>query len=157
MRDDKWLFQKLDEVWDNHFNDIPQDNDVKIIWGKRARGRLGSIKLGISNQGPVTRGKNHPVTIITINSLFKDPVIPEYVVLGTIAHELVHYAHGFNSPLEQRYKTPHAGGIIHKELRDRGLEEVHKLQKKWIRECWRDYIMQNFPPKTKKRVIIRWI
>jgi len=44
MRDDGWLFQKLDEIWDGHFSDIPQNNDVVIKFGRKARQRLGSIK-----------------------------------------------------------------------------------------------------------------
>lgn len=153
MRDEKWLFQKLDEVWDNHFPDVPQENDVQIIWGKRARTRLGSIRQ-IPSTGPIKT--KHPTTLITINSLFKDKNIPEYVVMGTIAHELAHYAHGFNSPLEQKYQTPHAGGIIHKELKARGLEKIHRNQKRWLKENWKNYILREFPPK-KRKVIIRWI
>lgn len=152
MRDDKWLFSKLDEVWDRYFSDVPQDNEVKIVWGRRARTRLGSIK-----QDPRSR---HKETIITINSLFRDQKIPEYVVLGTIAHELSHYAHGFNSPLSQKYGTPHAGGVVRHELRRRGLEAVEKKQKRWLKENWRSYITDNFPPAAKRnrrRVVIKWI
>jgi hypothetical protein len=153
MRDDKWLFEKLDEVWDNYFSDVPQDNDVRIVWGRRARTRLGSIKPGEKRGG-------HRETIITINSLFKDKFIPEYVILGTIAHELTHYAHGFHSPIEQKFATPHAGGIIHQELHQRGLGDLHKKQKKWLKENWREYVLKKMkPPKRRKRrkVIIKWI
>jgi hypothetical protein len=153
MRDDKWLFAKLDEVWDTYFPDVPQDNDVKIVWGRRARNRLGSIKNGDCRQ------RTHPETIITINSLFKDPKIPEDVVVGTIAHELAHYAHGFNSPLERKYQTPHAGGIVTRELKSRGLEKVFKHQKKWLKENWENYLTEKYPRKrrVRRRVIIKWI
>lgn len=170
MRDDKWLFEKLDEVWDKHFPDVPQENDVRIVWGRRARTRLGSIKqvpntkyqlpnkLRINNSS-IQNSNRHPGTIITINSLFKDENIPEYVVLSTIAHELAHYAHGFHSPLEQKYATPHAGGIIHAELRERGLGELEKKQKSWLKLNWREYILKNLPQKTirrKRRIVIKW-
>jgi hypothetical protein len=145
MRDDKWLFSKLDYVWDQYFSDIPQDNNVKIIWGRRARGRLGSIK-----QGEKVRGE-HPETIITINSLFKDSKIPEYVVLGT---------HGFNSPIERRYSTPHAHGVVTNELKTRGLENIYRSQKRWLKENWRDYVLTAFPAKLQSRkrrkIILRW-
>jgi hypothetical protein len=150
MRDEKWLFEKLDEVWDKYFADVPQDNDVRIIWGRRARTRLGSIKLG------KTSSKGHKETIITINSLFKDKIIPEIVLTSTIAHELAHYAHGFHSPLPKKFETPHAGGIIHKEMEGRGLGSLEKRQKKWLKENWKNYILQNYPPK-KRKVVIRWI
>lgn len=152
MRDDKWLFQKLDEVWDKYFSDVPQDNDVKIVWGRRARTRLGSIRRGQNIKA------KHPETIITINSLFKDGKIPEYVVVGTIAHELTHYAHGFHSPLAQKFITPHAGGVIRKEFFGRGLVEVHKKQKKWLKENWKNYLVSHMPQrKPRRRIVIKWI
>jgi predicted metal-dependent hydrolase len=148
IRDDKWLFSKLDEVWDLYFVDVPQDNDVKIVWGRRARSRLGSIKLA--------SGKKD-LTVITINSLFRDVNIPEFVIQGIIAHELSHYTHGFNSPLERRYRTPHAGGVVTHELRRRGLEEIVRKQKKWLKENWENYLNEKHPRKTKRRVRIKWI
>lgn len=153
MRDDKWLFEKLDEVWDKYFGDVLQENDVRIVWGRRARTRLGSIKKGKNHNG------HYHETIITINKLFQDKEIPEYVVLSTIAHEMAHYAHGFHSPLEQKFDTPHAGGIIHKEMEGRGLAGLEKKAKKWLKENWRGYIMDNYPPKPRKRrrVKLRWI
>ena len=154
-RDDKWLFQKLDEVWDEYFSDVPQDNDIQIVWGRKARQRLGSIK-----QGEKIPGK-HPETIITINSLFKDTYIPEYIVIATIAHELAHYAHGFHSPIEQKYQKPHEGGIVHKELAVRGVDLLEKKQKKWLKENWRVYLDLHLPRKTpvrkKRKIIIKWI
>lgn len=155
MRDEAWLFSKLDEVWDNYFSDVPQENDVRIVWGRRARTRLGSIKAGEKRTG------KHPETIITINSLFKDQKIPEFVVVGTIAHELAHYAHGFHSPLAQKHATPHAGGVIHQELRERNLGSLEKKQKRWLKENWRNYISEKLPPSKsrvrRRRVIIKWI
>jgi hypothetical protein len=153
LRDDKWLFSKLDYVWDQYFPDISQDNNVKIVWGRRARTRLGSIKPGVNFSG------QYPETIITINSLFRDSKIPEYVVLGTIAHELSHYAHGFHSPIERKFATPHAGGVVTSELRTRGLENIYRSQKKWLKENWRTYVMDKFPPKTirkRRKAILRW-
>lgn len=172
MRDDKWLFEKLDEIWDKNFPDVAQDNDVRIVWGRRARNRLGSIKQiphfknQISNK--LQKSKNqkpfsdcHGITVITINALFKDKTIPDYVVCSTIAHELTHYAHGFHSPLEQKYKTPHAGGIIDKEMDERGLEKDRKKAKKWLKENWQNYLIKNFPPspnqRKRRRVIIKWM
>jgi hypothetical protein len=169
MRDEKWLFEKLDEVWDTYFSDVPQDNDVRIVWGRRARSRLGSIKqipntksqasTKIQNtKFKIQNSVSPPATVITINSLFKDEKIPEYIVIGTIAHELAHYAHGFHSPLEQKYATPHAGGIVHKEMSGRGLDNIHKKQKRWLKENWRNYIMDNLPPRPRdsRRVVVKW-
>jgi len=41
QRDDRWLQGMLDETWDRYFADVPQANDVRIIFGRRARRRLG--------------------------------------------------------------------------------------------------------------------
>jgi hypothetical protein len=154
VRDDRWLFAKLDEVWDSYFSDVPQENEVKIVWGRKARNRLGSIKPGEKIKG------RHPDTIITINSLFKDQHIPEFVVLGTIAHELSHYTHGFHSPLDKKFQNPHAGGVVNKELRDRGLDKMLKDQKKWLKDNWENYLSGRYPRttrKARKRVRYRWI
>jgi len=152
MRDDKWLFQQLDDVWETFFSDMTQDNDVRIVWGRRARQRLGSISRDTSNVAG---------TLITINSLFKDENIPDFVVQATIAHELAHYAHGFHSPLERKFEKPHEGGIVHKELDNRGAKKLEQMSKRWLKEHWREYLEKHLPRKApqkrKRRIIIKWI
>lgn len=159
MRDDKWLFQQLDEIWDTFFPDMEQNNDIRIVWGRKARARLGSI-----GQDKIQNLKDkNPGTVITINSLFKDEKIPEFVVQATIAHELAHYAHGFHSPLERKFEKPHEGGIVHKELDDRGAKKLEQMSKRWLKENWRNYLDENYPRKQiqararKRRIIIKWI
>lgn len=150
-RDDKWLFQQLDEVWETFFPDMPQDNDVRIVWGRKARQRLGSISRDKTNDAG---------TLITINSLFKDDQIPEFVVQATIAHELAHYAHGFHSPIERKFDKPHEGGVVHKELDDRGARKLEVMSKKWLKENWREYLEKHMPRKAtvrrKRKIIIKW-
>ena len=148
-RDEAWLQQILDKIWDNYFTDIPQQNDVKITFGRRAKRRLGSISLD---------SKNPETSIITINSIFKATEIPEYVVEATIFHELTHYAHGFSSPLSQAQKHPHAGGVMRREFADRGLLELYQQQKKWLKDNWpqivaREFSVRSVPqPQIKPRV-----
>lgn len=135
LRDNAWLSTLLDETWDTHFADVPQENVVRIEFGRRARNRLGSIKVDPAEPD---------VSVITINGHFKDPAIPEFVVQATVVHELSHYAHGFNSPVEQKYQHPHAGGVMRAEFRERGLEQLFLDQRKWLKEEWRQYLeMQN--------------
>lgn len=158
MRDDTWLFSKLDEIWDQYFSDIPQDNDVVIKFGRKARCRLGSIKQETKTVFDLADKKRK--TIITINGLFRNPVVPEYVVEATIAHELCHYAHGFSSPLEKKYASPHQGGIVTREMKDRGLTEILSKQKKWLKDFWPQYIKEHTrPPKRRRRarIVIKWI
>jgi hypothetical protein len=134
-RDETWLQQMLDKIWDNYFQDVPQANDVRIVFGRKAKRRLGSISLD-----PVD-GKT---SLIVVNSIFKDENIPEFVIEATVFHELTHYAHGFNSPLDQAQRHPHAGGVMRREFADRGLLELYLQQKRWLKEHWPSVLERNF-------------
>lgn len=123
-RDNKWLLSRLDYVWTNYFPNVAQTNRVFIRFGRNARFRLGSIKLD----------KRTGNSIITLTGMFKATAIPQEVIDHTIAHELCHYTHGFSSPAPRLHKYPHHGGIIKKELENRGLGHLVKAYKLWIRE-----------------------
>jgi len=131
IRDNSWLHQILDETWDKYFSDVTQENDVRIVFGRRAKNRLGSIKVDVNDP---------QISIITINGLFKDEKVPEFVVTATIVHELSHYAHGFNSPIEQKYRHPHAGGVMKQEFAERGLAQLYIDQRKWLKNNWREFV-----------------
>jgi len=150
MRDDEWLNEKMFYLWENHFVDVPRLNKVIIKFGKKSKRQLGCIgwlnnttkrieKL-LEVQGQADHNRT---TLINITSYFKNEAIPEEIVIGTIAHEMCHYAHGFNSPLNQIYNHPHKGGLIRKELQKRGLGEIHKTSKKWLKANWLDYLRIN--------------
>lgn len=126
-RDQEWLESLLADIWYRHFLDVPQNNDVRIIWAKRAKRRLGSIEID--------RNDGH-TTIIKVNRLFQDLDVPEYVIRATIVHEMTHYAHGFGSLHERRQRHPHSGGVIRKEFAERGLVDLYLLQKRWLKEHW---------------------
>lgn len=140
-RDEAWLQELLDKIWDRYFQDVPQDNDVRIVYGRRAKRRLGAISLD-----PIDR----KTSVITINSLFKDPEIPEFIVKATIVHELTHYAHGFNSPLDQVQAHPHAGGVMRREFTERGLLELYLLQKRWLKAHWAGVVKREFASRPKR-------
>jgi hypothetical protein len=141
-RDELWLQQLLDDTWDRHFSDVPQDNIVRIQFGKRAKRQLGAIRLD---------RRDPSVSIIVMNGLFRDPAIPEFVVTATLVHELVHYAHGFNSPLARQHAHPHAGGIIRAEYAERGLEELYVRHKRWLKANWQGVVDANFAPARPRR------
>lgn len=141
-RDELWLQQMLDDTWDKYFADVPQVNTVKIVFGRRAKRQLGSIRLD---------RRDNDVTIITMNGLFRDSEIPEFIALATLVHELTHYAHGFNSPLEKRQKHPHAGGVIRAEYRERGLEDLYLMQRQWLKQNWPTVVAKHFPPRWRHR------
>lgn len=122
-RDDQWLLSRLDEIWTRYFSDIPQTNKIFIKFGRFAKYRLGSIRLD-----------NHTkASFITITSMFKDIKVPQEVIDHTIGHELVHYAHGFSSTHPRLFKYPHAGGVIKKEMVERGMGYLYDSYKKWIK------------------------
>lgn len=123
-RDDKWLLSRLDQLWTKYFSDVSQSNKVFIRFGRNAKYRLGSIKLN----------KQTKASYITITSMFKDAKIPAEVVDHTIGHELVHYAHGFSSTNPRLHKYPHAGGVVKKEMAERGMDYLHRSYKEWIKE-----------------------
>jgi hypothetical protein len=146
-RDNAWLETLLYELWEDHFNDIPRKNLVLIKFGRRSKRQLGSIKwVKVSTKVKTLLRKkrdefehqdDNRISLITITSLYKSTRIPEYVVKETIAHEMIHYAHGFFSPLKKMFHHPHQGGLIRKEMEARGLGQLHRRSKKWLKEHWR--------------------
>ena len=131
IRDDKWLECRLDFIWTKYFAEIRQKNEqvlsyrnkIFIKFGRFARYRLGSIRL-IKKTG---------VSLITITAMFKASSIPKEVVDYTIGHELVHYSHGFSSPHPKLFKYPHSGGVVKKEMRERGMANLYQSYKEWVK------------------------
>lgn len=146
VRDNKYLENLLYDLWKNNFCDIARPNLVVIKFGKHSKRQLGSIRL-IKNRDTFERYvkkyklnsdifDNKTVSLINVTRYFTYDYVPEYVIKATVAHELCHYAHGFSSPLEKKYRYPHQGGIIQKELNSRGLLDVYTDSKKWIKDNW---------------------
>jgi hypothetical protein len=124
FRDDSWLTARVRLLREIHFADVPQGYPIVTRFGTRARYRFGSI---------AARNRQ---TIILINRLFADPYVPTFVVDGTLAHELAHYAHGFGSGLPRLYRDAHRGGVVDKELEKRGLGEVNARAEQWRKIYW---------------------
>lgn len=125
MRDDLWLNKRLSEIWALFFSDVVKKNNVKIRFLGRWKNKFGHIKKLIDGSSE-----------IVINGLFKNERIPDYIVDLTIAHEIVHYMHGFNSPHPQRFKHPHQGGVVRKELISRGFKVPLKIEKRFLKQDW---------------------
>lgn len=146
VRDNKYLENLLYDLWENNFCDVARLNLVAIKYGKHSKRQLGSIRL-IKDRNTFDRYikryslnkdifENKTVSLINITRYFTYDYVPEYVIRSTIAHELCHYTHGFSSPLEKKYKYPHQGSIIKKELKDRGLIDIYIDSKKWLKDNW---------------------
>lgn len=140
IRDQEWLENMLADIWYKYFIDIQQSNVVHIRYGRKAKRRLGSISLD---------PKDRHSTIITINPIYQDTDIPEYIVVATIVHEMTHYAHGFNSPYQQKQKHPHSGGVIRREFAERGLEELYIKQQTWLKNNWAAIVDKYFGLNTQ--------
>lgn len=125
MRNEEWLATLFHEIWESRFSDVKKRNNVLVRWKGRWKNKFGHIK----------RLKNKDTEIV-VNSLFKDERVPKEVIELTIAHEIVHYMHGFNSPYEKKFKYPHQGGVVERELRDRGYNELVNFEKSWSKNEW---------------------
>jgi hypothetical protein len=139
MRNNDWLNEKLGELLENGFADLEKPNTIKIAFGRKARRRLGSIKMS----------RDKKVSHITINGIFRDETLPENIVDAIIAHELSHYAHGFSSPLPKLYSHPHKGNVIGRELRKRGLHFLEEYEKSWTKNHWPKVLEKEFPRKAR--------
>lgn len=128
MRDNQWLKNLAQEIWQKYFSDIKPANDLRVKFGRFAKWQLGAIRQ--------SRNDKKSPSLITINSYFKNPVVPQYVVEGILAHEFIHYISGFSSSKPRLCKYPHRGGIIKNEMKKRGLEKIRIKQEKWIKEKW---------------------
>ncbi|HZX11842.1 MAG TPA: hypothetical protein VFE88_00075 [Candidatus Nanoarchaeia archaeon] len=133
MRDDAWLKERLEQIWSLLFFDVERRNDVLIKFKGNWRNKFGHIKR--------LKNKNSE---IAINGFFKKEIVPEYIVDVTIAHELVHYMHGFNSPHPKLFAHPHKGGVVDKELRGRGFGQNLLMERKWVKEAWPVLLKEHF-------------
>lgn len=140
MRDDEWLATKLNRMWNMLFPDTERKNNIVIRFKGKWKNKFGHIK----------RLKNKDTEIV-INGLFKNEIIPEYIIDTTIAHELVHYSHGFQSPLPRKYKHPHAGGVVRRELLQRGFGHMITKEKNFVKKEWVKILKEICPDKLKRR------
>ncbi|MBT4835566.1 hypothetical protein HON86_03035 [Candidatus Woesearchaeota archaeon] len=125
MRDDIWLNDRLDVVWDKIIPEVERKNEVIIRFIGKWKNKFAHIKM-------LRNGS----TEIAINSLFKYPDVPDFILETTIAHELIHYMHGFQSPHPQLFRHPHRGGIVDKEIKKRGYAFLFDLEKSWVKNNW---------------------
>lgn len=142
MRDQAWLEKQLDFLLKNYFSNVVVSNPIEIGFGREAKFRFGSIKLEKPKGMTILRGlrslrsikeKQPRKSIITITSMFASEDVPEDVVRYTIGHELCHYAHGFSSTNKRMFRHPHHGGIVNKELTERGAKHLIVAYKSWLK------------------------
>lgn len=148
MRSNEWLKDQLDFLLKNFFSDVKLTNPIEIRFGREAKYRFGSIRLirhkgvkrskGVKGKFSIFKSqlsipKVPQKSVITITSLFAKASVPADVVRYTICHELTHYAHGFSSQNKRLFKHPHHGGIVNRELKERGAEDLISAFKEWLK------------------------
>lgn len=144
MRDNYWLNQRLNQIWALLFPETPRPNKVIVKFKGKSRNKFGHIKMLKNND-----------TEVAINSLFKSSLVPEYIIDLTLAHELVHYSHGFHSPLPKLHKHPHKGGVVDKELIKRGFSHFINQEKEFVKKEW-PTLYRQLNPSYKKRAVRRY-
>jgi hypothetical protein len=132
MRNNTWLAEQLRQLHLTHFSDVSIPNTIHVRFGRASIRRLGSILA--------KQQDNKLVTTITVTKLFQSDLVPELVVQATLAHEFAHYTHGFHSPHPKRYKHPHRGKVIEKELLARGLSHLLVAQNLWLKHSYQDFL-----------------
>jgi len=133
-------------VWEEYFNDVPRQNFVITKFGKYAKHQLGCIKYATENTKIKTLLKKYvedikaqdvdSISVILLTRYFMDENIPEFLLVSTLSHEICHYAHGFHSPLPKKYRYPHKGGVVKKEMIERGLGRTLNESELWLKENW---------------------
>lgn len=136
-RTDDWLQSELHFLWENFFRDIPRANEVEISFARPWKTRLGLIRLSDCDSR----------TYIGINRLLSDHEVPGQVISIVIAHELVHYSHGFGSPLPRRYRHPHCGNIVSRDLVARGFSSDLQIFKEWTAGHWYNFYYTTVPQR----------
>ncbi len=135
----------LSSIWQHYFSDVPQANEVHIAYCRPWKSRLGLIRMSLDS--------TH--SFIGINSLLQMQAVPDCVLITTIAHELVHYTHGFGSPLPQLFNHPHAHNIVDNELEQRGLGNTLAECNTWIDEYWYAFYEEQRISKTRRAAAIQ--
>lgn len=150
-----YLAKKTASLIRENFSDRGITNLLVVRWGKGWARKLGHIK-------PLKNEKKHDSnygSIIEINSFLKDVEIPEYVLDYVLMHELTHYFQGFGSNHERKFKHPHKGGLVDKELIRLGWGEIMEKSEKWLKENWPKILEKNgksiyVKPRIRKKIKI---
>lgn len=138
MRDDVWLKGRMEFIWEKYFPDLARENEVSVKFKGKWKNKFGHIKMDKKD------------TEIVVNGLFKDLKVPEFIIDNTLAHEIVHYLHGFQSPRKRVFKHPHKGNIVNKEMIKRGVISSMRMERNWVKNEWEMIYKGYFPNKKFK-------
>ncbi len=167
LRQDSELTVLLEQLLGQYFIGYALANPIQVRFGRYSRTRLGSIGLAgwrslkhpqaLAYPGRRLNQPNQAASQIVITGYYRHRSIPDRLILATLAHELVHYFHGFHSALPQRFLDPHRGNIVDQELYKVGFGQELRLAKSWQRLHLRQAMQQIdqeerlIKPRTKPR------
>jgi len=148
-----YLAKKTAQLIRENFSEKGVINFLVVKTGKKWKRKLGHIK-------PHKEGNKYNAeygSVIEINPLLFDLDVPEFILDYVILHELIHYFQGFASNHERKFRHPHKGGIVEKEMERLGWGEIQKKSDKWLKKNWSDILKKNNidPSVKRKRKIIR--
>ena len=139
IRTESWLAERIELIWKLHFSNVRRISPIVCNFGIVGKNRFGSISL------------RNGASVIRLNRLFADPELPLFVLDETLAHELVHYAHGFGSKLPRLYADPHRGGVIDLEMEKRGLTPLHLRAEEWRKAHWDAFHSRKLPGASLRK------
>ncbi|TSC64886.1 MAG: hypothetical protein CEO22_670 [Candidatus Berkelbacteria bacterium Gr01-1014_85] len=152
LRHDGDLTTLLEQLIEQYFADYPLANPIQVRFGRYSRTRLGSIGLAgwrslkhpraLAYPGRHLSQHDQAASQIVITGYYRHRSIPDRLILATLAHELVHYFHGFHSALPQKFLDPHRGNIVDQELYKVGFGQELRLAKSWQRLHLRQAMQQ---------------
>ncbi len=157
----QYLAKKTASLIRENFSERGVTNLLIVRWGSKWSRKLGHIK-------PLKNENKHDTefgSIIEINSLLKEIEVPEYVLDYVLMHELTHYFQGFGSNHERKFRHPHRGGLVDKELERLGWLEIMEKSEKWLKQNWPEilrkngksiYIKRRGPRKSKLVKLLNW-
>lgn len=138
---DRRVAQLVDAIWCERFADIPRANEVVAGYEYPWKWRLGRIRMSLDQR----------ISEITLNRLLDSPHVPEAIAVGVIAHEIVHYAQGFGSPLPRQQRHAHTHGAVSRELTRRGLGNHEQILEEWSHEVWPHFRDQALSQSRRER------
>jgi hypothetical protein len=123
---DARLAHLVDALWDGYFADVPRPNDLVVGYAFPWKWRLARIRMALNGEW----------SEIGVNPLLRHPDVPHDIYIAVLAHEIVHYAQGFGSPLPRQQRHAHAHGAVEHELARRGLGHTERHLHTWGEAIW---------------------
>jgi hypothetical protein len=120
------LARLVDDLWAGYFADVPRPNDLLVGYAFPWKWRLARIRMSLDGEW----------SEIGVNPLLRHPGVPHDIYIAVLAHEVVHYAQGFGSPLPRQQRHAHAHGAVGHELAQRGLGYTEHVLETWGETEW---------------------